>query len=125
MASQNSVDYVRPPFIDSNEPLTVAFTDAASVYLGPLGCGNYTIVASGGACHYVLGYWDAGSSETQDADGNAITVTTSQMPLADGVKDFFVIGEVQGVSFTTGMPTFGVAVIGAAGASGTLYVLRS
>lgn len=123
--STRGLTYLRAPRCDDSTSLPIggdhSFTDSATVYVGPLGPGTYTITVtasgSGVAAYWAIGPWDAGDSDVVVARGSS----TAYVPDADDEPAF----DAERLTITVPEDTMGVALIGASGGSGTFWVRRS
>ena len=123
--STRGLTYLRAPRCDDSTSLPIggdhAFTDAATVYVGPFGPGTYTLTvaasSSGLAGYWVIGPWDAGDSDVVTVRGGS----TAYVPDADDEPVF----DAERLTITVPEDTMGIALIGAASASGTFWIRRS
>ena len=125
MSDTRGLTYLRAPRCDDATSLPIggdhAFTDAATVYVGPFDSGTYelTVSATSGtlAAYWVIGPWDAGDSDVVTVRGG----TTAYVPDADDAPAF----GSERLVFQVPEATMGLALIGASGVSGTFWVRRA
>ncbi|MCU0646664.1 MAG: hypothetical protein MUF00_01600 [Gemmatimonadaceae bacterium] len=126
MGDTRGITYLRAPqSTDStSRPIggDIAFDDSPAVYVGPFGPGLIEIVCSTGtpgelAGYWAIGPWDAGDSDVVTATGG----TTAYVPSANDVPIF----SGERIVCEAPNPTMGLAIIGATGVTGTLWVRRA
>lgn len=126
MGDTRQLTYLRAPDLldTTSKPIggDKAFTDSATVYVGPLGPGTYTLTVSTGTSGELAGYWCTGPWDSGDSDvvtevggTTAYTATADDEPIFSGDR----------VTIEVRSANYGVAIIGASGISGTLWVRRS
>lgn len=126
MADTRGITYLRAPRCDEPTSLPIggdiAFDDSPTVYAGPFGPGLIEIVVSTGtpgelAGYWAIGPWDSGDSDVVTARGGttAYVASVNDAPVFSGERLVFEATE----------GTMGLAIIGATGVTGTLWVRRA
>lgn len=125
MSDPRGLTYLRAPDLLDTTSLPIggdhAFTDAATVYVGPLGPGTYTLTVAAAATG-LAGYWTTGPWDTGDSDVvTELGGDTAYVPDADDEPVF----DAERLTFEVRSGDYGIALIGASGASGTFWIRRT